>query len=105
MAFDFDRLEKELQDLKRTVTDQASSKTALDKAATDAAAVAAENAKKLSELQASADASQKVADTLVVKQVDFLLALIKQETNPGEDPTPNIVPPIPDPLPPPAVPA
>lgn len=81
MAFDFNRLRIELEDLKKSVTASTDAKAALAKA--DEEKTASEKA-----FQDATVASQ-VADQLVVKQVDFLIALLKQEENPGDDPTPN----------------
>jgi len=94
MAFDFDRLKTELEDLKTTVTSQTAARVVLTEATLNAAEVAKINADR----QATADktlqdatVASQVADQLVVKQVDFLLALLKQQ-DPGEDPTPDAPP-------------
>lgn len=115
--FDFEKLKLELMDLKNVTTAQVAARAAYEKAILDSSNTATANAKKLADLQDTIQADQKkaddalqvatvaskVADTLVLKQVDYLLNLLQPDTkpDPGEDPTPDIAPPVPDPLPPP----
>lgn len=113
--FDFEKLKLELMDLKNVTTAQVEARTAYEKAILNSSSTATANAKKLADLQDLIQADQKkaddalqvatvtskVADTLVLKQVDYLLNLLQPDAkpDPGEDPTPDITPPVPDPLP------
>jgi hypothetical protein len=94
MAFDYAKLKQEVDDLQKTVEGQTSARTGLVTATANSATVAANCAKAQAEaddLLQKATVASKVADELVVKQVNYLVKLLTPtdgEPSP-EDPTPD----------------